>query len=297
MLQIGFAPLPGYRLVGHLGTGGFGDVWEAIDPRGERVAMKFLNCRHMPGQMVANEVRHLVALRELEHPNLIRLLSVSAAAQYVILTMELAEGSLADLHELYFEQTGGPIPSDHLLELLGQAAEALDFLSRLRVRRQGFSASGLQHCDVKPSNLLILGNQLKVADFGLCGRDRWGEKRRGFMGTPPYAPPELYEGRISERTDQYSLAVTFCELAIGERVFEKPATSRGDRFRPVLNFGQMREAERLVLARALDPKAMNRWPDCTTFIRELRKAVETPRSASRLTVAGRRRPAAVSTTT
>src|SRR5262249_48597173 len=65
----------------------------------------------------------------------------------------------------------------------------------------------------------FLKNTLKLADFGLCSSARQDFGCQGFRGTPPYAAPELYEGRTTSRTDQYSLAVTYYELSMGQRVF------------------------------------------------------------------------------
>jgi serine/threonine protein kinase len=257
-----------------LGRGGFGEVWEGIGPDGERVALKFLDCRHKSSAVVANEIRQLLHVRELLHPHLIQVHNVYAARHYIILNMELADGSLADLHDEYRTHEQTHLPPDLLCDLLGQAATALDFLAAQRLRN-GFSSIGLQHCDVKPSNLLLVGNYLKVADFGLCMPQIDSGKRRFLGGTPPYAAPELYEGRLTERTDQYALAVTYCELRCGRWPFPRV---RGRRPQMLPDLGQIPEPERPILARALEAKYLNRWPSCEALMEELRLAVE--RSAS-----------------
>src|SRR5262249_26353900 len=151
-------------------------------------------------------------------PNIIRLHGIYANSHYVILAMERADGNLADLRQAYQEEAGVNIPPEHALEMLEQAAAALDFLAEARLPGLNTGSRGLQHCEVKPTNLLLVGETLKVADFGLCAGTSWHPHGAGWRGTPPYAAPELYGGAAAPGTDQYALAVTFCELVLGEQV-------------------------------------------------------------------------------
>ena len=157
--EAGLQPVPGYRLTRPLGAGSFGEVWEAERDDGTRAALKFLDCRSRPA-LIASEVRVLRGLAELKHPHIIDLHTVHASGRYMILVMELADGNLADLQAAYQRQAGTDVPPDHALELLEQAAVALDFLATARVPSVS-STRGLQHCDIKPTNLLLVGNKLK----------------------------------------------------------------------------------------------------------------------------------------
>lgn len=277
-MQVGFQPIPGYRLVGPLGAGAFGEVWEAEHTNGSHVALKFLDVRSRSPSLVANELRILRALSQLQHPNIIPLLGIHACGRHIILIMERADGSLADLHDTYQQHTGGHVPTDHALDLLTEAASALDFLAQARLT--GLTVTrGLQHCDVKPSNLLVVGDQLKVADFGLCAGSGWVTHTGGWKGTHPYAAPELFNGAGVPGTDQYALAVTFCELVMGERPFwQGHAGSRPPTGLPI-DLTKLRDKEFPVIARALHPYPSARWPSCTAFIEALRKVVELPRGA------------------
>jgi serine/threonine protein kinase len=274
--EVGTEALPGYRLTQPLGRGGFAEVWEARARDGSVVALKFLDCRHHSPSVVAGEVRALLGLRSLEHPNLIRVYDVAAVSNYVILTMERADGNLHALDEAYRETTGRPIYPDHLLDLMVQAAAGLDFFAT-QARDLFGRSTVLQHCDVKPANLLLVGDCLKVADFGLCRSAFGSTGRKGFMGTPPYAAPEQYEGRATERSDQYALAVTWCELVAGVRAFNPAALA--DPRRPIMpvDLQQLRECEYPVVARALAPSWTSRYPSCTAFVTALRAAVTNPR--------------------
>src|SRR5437868_3484271 len=86
---------PGYRLGRFRGRGGFGSVWEAKNPDNKTVALKFLPCNdELPA---AHEVRSIQLVCKLRHPNLSRIDQVWCHRGYVVVTMELADGSLMDL--------------------------------------------------------------------------------------------------------------------------------------------------------------------------------------------------------
>jgi serine/threonine protein kinase len=243
-------------------------VWEGVAEDGSTVALKFIPCVKRPSSVVVNEIRLLRSLRDLHHPHLIELRNVLAGPDCIILCMEKADGSLADVHRIYCEDARTHLPGDYLVELLGQAAEALDFLADQRIQGMGFGTTGLQHCDVKPSNLLLLDDAVKLADFGLCV-PRVGNNSRGtFRGTAAYAPPELFAGRNTRHTDQFSLAVTYCELRCGRQPFP---SKRSLRTSPDLS--ALPEAERPAVARALDANWLRRWPSCRAFVEALREAV------------------------
>jgi serine/threonine protein kinase len=278
VFEIGSEPIPGYRLLGSLGQGGCGVVWEAARPDSRSVALKFLDCRNQPPGLVANEIRTLRRIRSLEHPNMIRLHDICAVGQYVVLIMDRADGNLLELEEVYRQETGRHIPCDHLLEMMEQAAAGLDFLSRQPTPgMSSCNGNGMQHCDVKPSNLLTLDDTLKIADFGLCMSSLSTTHRQRFMGTAPYAAPELYEGRVTSHTDQYGLAVTYCELISGGRAFLPPGSYRNGES-PV-DLRKLRVCEAPIVARALDQNWTNRWPSCVAFVTALQQALARTRPA------------------
>jgi serine/threonine protein kinase len=298
----GHVPVPGYRLTHPLGQGAFGVVWEAARPDGSLFALKFLDCRQRSASQVAAEVRILRAVTALKHPNIIQLHEVHAFERYVILVLERADGSLEDLKGEYQKTKGCNIPDTEALDLLEQAAGALDFLATAQLAGT-MSSRGLQHCDIKPSNLLLVGDTLKVADFGLCAGTGWQTHRKGWRGTPPYAAPELFNGTSSLGTDQYALAVTFCAVVMGERPFVPGALSATPSPGMPIDLTKLRTHEYPIIARALHPYPSSRWPSCVAFIQELRRvikartrpsaqAVVRPRKSGTFRVAGvpRQRP-------
>jgi serine/threonine protein kinase len=283
MFEVGSQPIPGHRLTKRLGAGAFSEVWEAVEGEGRVVALKFLEVRSLPASMLRDEVRVLQNLAEIRHPGIIDFYGVHANARYIVLSMERADGNLAQLHRTYREEFGTNIPRAHALELLTPAAEALDFLAGASLPGLNVVSRGLQHCDVKPANLLMVGDRLKVGDFGLCvttnARARRGD---GLRGTPPYAAPEMFRGQPSERSDQYSLAVTWCELVAGREAFlEASLTESGW---PALPVELMRfpRVEARVVARALHRQPPTRWPSCCHLLRALREAGQGSRQLRRL---------------
>jgi serine/threonine protein kinase len=259
-----------------MGSGAFGEVWEA-EKDGQELALKFLDCRTRHRDLISSEIRILRGLAEQDHPNIIRLHEVLATSHYLVLVMDRADGNLADLRQVYREMGVNNIPPAHAMEMLEQAAEALDFLAELQLPGIHGPSRGLQHCDIKPSNILLLGDTVKVADFGLCAGTNWQTHKGGWKGTLPYAAPELFHGHATRGTDQFALAVTACDLIMGERPFFKV----GPEGRPPdgipIDLTRLRQQEFPVISRALHPHPTSRWPSCREFMAALRRAMETPR--------------------
>src|SRR5207247_1641938 len=129
---------------------------------------------------------------------------VEAAGGEVVIGMELADKSLHDEYVACPAAGLIGIPRDNLLRYLRDAAEALDHMNEKH---------GLQHLDIKPRNLFLISDRVKVADFGLV-KHLERTSGSGLLGgvTPLYASPETFSGKITDRSDQYSLAIVYQEL-------------------------------------------------------------------------------------
>jgi serine/threonine protein kinase len=266
-LEPGLEPFPGYFLRLPLGRGGFGTVWEAVTPEGKGVALKFLPSKAR--QATALEIRSLQAIRGLRHPHLIRIERVWCYQGHVVIAMELADGSLADLYDSYQARTGKPIVPEHACLLLADAAEALDFLNA-RQHWIDDRLVAIQHCDIKPGNLLLVGETLKVADFGLSTLLGSRQEARNKVGTLEYLAPEVFQGKVASQTDQYALAVTYCILRGGRFPFrDTPTGFKSGYVRPPPDLTMLRPEERPLIARALIPTPQDRWPSCRELFSRL----------------------------
>src|SRR5215469_7187597 len=208
-------PIAGYRLIEPLGSGGFGEVWKCEAPGGLFKGIKFvygnLNSLDVAGVRAEQELCALQRVKEVRHPFVLSLDRIEVVEGELVIVMELADKSL---HDAYVEcQTAGllGIPRDALLRYIRDAAEALDHMNEKH---------NLQHLDIKPRNLFLVSDRVKVADFGLVKTlERTGVS--GVLGgvTPLYAPPETFGDNISGRSDQYSLAIVYQEMLTAQRPF------------------------------------------------------------------------------
>jgi serine/threonine protein kinase len=230
----------------------------------------------------AKEVRALQSLQRLSHPNLLRIERVWSMPGYVAIAMELADGSLFDLLEAYITEFGKTIEPKELCAYLAQAASALDFLNARRHQHDGRTV-GFQHCDVKPSNLLVLGDKLKLADYGLATPTVASMIPYSRWATLDFAAPEIFRGHLSERADQFSLAVSYYFLRTATFPFPAPPP-RADRtyVRPAPDLSRLTDAERPVVQRALSTLPDDRWPTCSMFLRVLMRAQGLPTDDDRL---------------
>jgi hypothetical protein len=260
-------PIPGYRLIEPIGSGGFGEVWKCEAPGGLVKAMKFvygnLNSLDVDAARAEQELHALHRIKEVRHPFICSLDRIEVVSGELVIVMELAEKTL---HDLFNEcQTAGliGIPRNDLLRYLRDAAEALDHMN---------DRHKLQHLDVKPRNLFLISDRVKVADFGLVKHlERLSAS--GLLGgvTPLYAAPETFNGKISERSDQYSLAIVYQELLTGHRPFigKNVRQMAQAHLQEDPDVRALPEAERPVVLRALAKDPAKRYPGCLAFIRAL----------------------------
>ncbi len=270
-LQIGAKPFPGYCLRELRGKGGFAEVWEADSPDGQIIAMKFFATDQTSSTV--KELKSLLSIQKLSHPNLIKIHRIWSMAGYVVVAMELAEGSLMELLTAYQTEFQANIEHSLLCHFLGQAAEALDYLNARQHTLDGRKV-GWQHCDIKPSNLLLFGEDLKIADFGFATPTTSSLNPYLTGGTLDFAPPEVFRGMVSERSDQYSLAVTYYYLRTSQFPFpSSPKKFSRDysysRPHPKLDLVDIRE--RKIIERALAINPSDRWESCRQFVQELSK--------------------------
>ena len=260
-------PLAGYRLIERLGRGGFGEVWKVEAPGGLLKAMKFvfgdLDAADEDSRPAEQELKALKRVQTIRHPYILSLERYDILEGQLMIVMELADRNLWDRYRECRSQGLPGIPRDELLRYMEETAEALDLMN---------NHYQIQHLDVKPQNLFLVFNHVKVGDFGLA---KLLEKERATVTggvTPVYAAPETFEGYVSRFSDQYSLAIVFQELLTGVRPFSGANTRQllMQHISGTPDLHPLPAADKPIIARALSKKPDERWPTCTDMVRAIK---------------------------
>jgi hypothetical protein len=286
--SLGDELVPGYYLTSFLGRGGFGQVWEALGPGGVNVALKIIS---LEGGEGLKEFRAISLVKKLRNPNLVPLhgcwlrdesglfhdpdAAISTqwrgGSKTLIIAMGLGEKNLAQRLAECRRQGRDGIPTEELLDYMADAARAIDYLNQpIHVLDAGPRAA-IIHCDIKPANLLIVGNGVQVCDYGLARALTNDARTTQFAGTPVYSAPELFVNKPSPRTDQYSLAVTYYELRTGRLPFAEHEAIQAH-ITGSLDLLLLRPAEREVIRRATHLRPDDRYPSTWDMVAALRKA-------------------------
>lgn len=265
-------PLPGYRLLERLGGGGFGEVWKCEAPGGLHKAIKFvygdLSAAGDDGHRAEQELKALSRVKTVRHPYILSLERYDILDGQLLIVMELADRNLWDRFKECRTRGLPGIPRDELLAYMEETAEALDLMN---------NDYQLQHLDIKPQNLFLVYNHVKVADFGLV-KDLEGMQASVTGGvTPVYAAPETFDGWVSRYCDQYSLAIVYQELLTGQRPFS------GNNVRQLImqhlqtppNVAPLPASDRPAIARALAKTPGERFPTCRDLVASLRNGDST----------------------
>ena len=201
---------------------GFGEVWKAEAPGGIFKAIKIIHgdLRSQDNDLVRyaeQELKSLKRVKQVRHPYLLALDRYDIVDGRLLIVMELADCNLWDRFRECRAKGLVGIPRDELLLYMAETAEVLDLFN---------DQFQLQHLDIKPQNLFLLPNHVKVADFGQV------KDLEGLIGpvtggiTPVYAAPETFDGIITRYCDQYSLACVYQELLTGVRPFDGTSMSQ-----------------------------------------------------------------------
>jgi serine/threonine-protein kinase len=201
-----------YELQTLIGVGGMGEVWRAQDTRRDRwVALKLLpESLSQDPEYLSRFRRESHVAAQLREPHIIPIHDYGEIDGRLFIDMRLVDGR--DLSELLTE---GPLPPARAVMLLAQVADALT----------AAHADGLVHRDVKPSNVLVTGNDfVYVVDFGIArsvGSSRTSLTITGAtVGTLDYMAPERFTNQpLDGRVDVYSLACVLAECLTATRPF------------------------------------------------------------------------------
>ncbi|HTG36070.1 MAG TPA: tetratricopeptide repeat protein [Thermoanaerobaculia bacterium] len=271
-----------FRIVGFLGQGGMGDVYEAEDQElRERVALKTVRPAVLRVPGVIERFRREVQLaRKVTHPNVCRLFDVfhhraetGSGEEVAFFTMELLAGETLDKRL----RRDGPMNEAEALPIARQMADGLAAAHRV----------GVVHRDFKSANVMLVpedgGARAVVTDFGLAhgaealsgGLTLHGD----VLGTPEYmAPEQVTGGEITPKTDVYALGIVLYEMVTGSLPFlgDSALATAAKRLRedpppPRLKRPGLAPAWEVAILRCLAREPVDRF----TTVREALAALET----------------------
>ncbi len=198
-----------------IAQGGMGVVLSARDLKtGYDVAIKVVHPEHRDDREVLKRfAREVVALKQLDHPNVVHLLDAFIRKGQAFIVMEYVNG-----HPLSELLEKGHIEARRAVKLALQAASGV----------AAAHAIGMVHRDIKPSNVLVIGEDTaKLLDFGLARIMNRNTLTRltqtgHFVGTIRYVPPEVFAGEdADERSDVFQLGLLLYQMLTGAHPFAK----------------------------------------------------------------------------
>jgi len=208
-----------YLLLARVGAGGMGEVWRAEDTRlGRTVAIKVL-----PPSVVADVEatarlkREARTAAQLYHPSIATIHSIEQDGDHIFIVEEFVEGD-----SLTRVIRRGGLSEAEICRIARAVADAL----------AEAHAKGIVHRDIKPDNIIVAGNRVKVLDFGIAKQvgivgatssdtpTAFVTQQGMILGTIHYMSPEQALGKtIDGRADVFSLGVVLYEMATGRRPF------------------------------------------------------------------------------
>jgi serine/threonine protein kinase len=209
-----------YRILGKLGGGGMGVVYEGEDLKlGRHVALKFIpeNLAHDP-KSLERFTREARAASQLNHPNICTIHGIEDNEGHPFIVMEKLDGESLKQHI-----SGQPMKVEEVLDVGVQVADAL----------VASHTKGIVHRDIKPANIFLTPTgQVKVLDFGLAklvhgmGPESDGNNDNSLTavgvipGTAVYMSPEQARSEtIDARSDLFSFGVVLYEMSTGKKPF------------------------------------------------------------------------------
>jgi serine/threonine protein kinase len=289
----------GYKLLKPVAVDYYGPVWQALGPGGVQATLRI--ARDLNDKEIHLQLEALELFRNLHHNSLAPLHAFwlidkggwvieptslgnakQARPRRLVVASEWVSKTLADRLRECSKAGHAGVPPQELRGYMRQAAGALDWLNARRhplgERRQ---LVRVEHRDIKPANIVLTDDgTAKLANTGLFMVLR-GESasipQESLATTAAYAPPEFFRGAITDRSDQYSLALTYLKLRTGKLPFEELAL---DDLIRVKAQGKLdlqllpAQPERAVIARATAVNPADRYASCGEMVEALDRILD-----------------------
>ncbi|KHN76846.1 Serine/threonine-protein kinase par-1 [Toxocara canis] len=199
-----------YKLLKTIGKGNFAKVKLAKHiPTGIEVAIKIIDKTALNPSSLHKLFREVKIMKQLDHPNIVKLYQVMETDQTLYLVMEYASGG-----EVFdYLVAHGRMKEKEARAKFRQIVSAVQYLHQ----------KNIIHRDLKAENLLLDSDMnIKIADFGFSNQFVIGNKLDTFCGSPPYAAPELFQGKKYDgpEVDVWSLGVILYTLVSGSLPFD-----------------------------------------------------------------------------
>ncbi|KAL7057319.1 hypothetical protein AAHC03_019072 [Spirometra sp. Aus1] len=199
-----------YKLIRTLGRGNFAKVKLAQHiTTGKEVAVKVIDKGQLNQASMSKLSREVSLMKQLTHPNIVKLYEVIESERHVYLVMEFAcNGELFE-----YLVSNGRMKEKEARVKFRQIVSAVQYCHQ----------KNIVHRDLKAENLLLDANyNIKLADFGFSNNFSTNKKLNTFCGSPPYAAPELFLGRkyTGPEVDVWSLGVILYTIVSGYLPFD-----------------------------------------------------------------------------
>uniref|UniRef100_A0A1A8LV85 MAP/microtubule affinity-regulating kinase 3 n=2 Tax=Nothobranchius TaxID=28779 RepID=A0A1A8LV85_9TELE len=199
-----------YRLLKTIGKGNFAKVKLARHiPTGREVAIKIIDKTQLNPTSLQKLFREVRIMKILNHPNIVKLFEVIETDKTLYLVMEYASGG-----EVFdYLVAHGRMKEKEARAKFRQIVSAVQYCHQKHI----------VHRDLKAENLLLDADMnIKIADFGFSNEFTLGGKLDTFCGSPPYAAPELFQGKKYDgpEVDVWSLGVILYTLVSGSLPFD-----------------------------------------------------------------------------
>ncbi|XP_076464476.1 MAP/microtubule affinity-regulating kinase 3-like isoform X9 [Babylonia areolata] len=199
-----------YRLIKTIGKGNFAKVKLAKHvPTGKEVAIKIIDKTQLVPSSLQKLFREVRIMKLLDHPNIVKIFEVIETEKTLYLVMEYASGG-----EVFdYLVAHGRMREKEARAKFRQIVSAVQYCHQKHI----------VHRDLKAENLLLDGDMnIKIADYGFSNEFVPGNKLDTFCGSPPYAAPELFQGKKYDgpEVDVWSLGVILYTLVSGSLPFD-----------------------------------------------------------------------------